>query len=192
MRIALLILFALLVSDASAQRRGGAGPGFGRSGFNRGGARQGQFNRGPFAFPYGFGYGDDGFLPYDAGAPYGYSPQPIVIVQQPPPPAIVQQPPREVHPVITDYVQPAPGPSAPAEGEPQPFGIVLKDGSTRSAIAVVVGTSDGLLHYVDLEERNTRISMNEVDREATRKLNRERKLTLWLPATPPSTAAPSR
>src|ERR1035441_9681970 len=103
-RIIVMSLFALLVSDASAQHRGGIGLGFGRSGFSRGGLRQGQFNRGISVFPYGFGYGDYGFLPYDAGTPYGYSPQPIIIVQQPPPPAIVQQPPHEPRPVIIDYV----------------------------------------------------------------------------------------
>ena len=64
----------------------------------------------------------------------------------------------------------------------------MKDGSTRSATSVV---ADDVLHYVDPEERHMRISMNDVDREATLKLNRERKLTLWLPATPQSAAAPA-
>jgi hypothetical protein len=185
----LLTLFTVLATGASAQHRGGLG--FGRSGFSRGGPRQGQFNHGPFVLPYGFGYGDNGFLPYDVGRPYGYSPQPIFIVLQPPPPAIVQQPPRETHPVIINYVQPTPAPSAPVEGVPQTFGIVLKDGSTRSATAVVTGASDGVLHYVDPEGRSMRISMNEVNREATQKLNRERNIPLWLPATPRSTAAPA-
>jgi hypothetical protein len=194
-RIILLSLFALLASDASAQHRGGVGLGFGRSGFSRGGPRQALFNRGPSVFPYGFGYGygfgDNGFLPYDVGTAYGYSPQPIIIVMQPPPPAFVQQPPREARPVIINYAPSAPAPSAPAEGEPQPFGLVLKDGSTRSAIAVVAGTSDGVLHYVDQEDRNMRISMSEVDHEATQKLNRGRKLILWPSATPQSTTAPA-
>ncbi len=190
-RTILLSLFALLVGDASAQYRGGAGFGFGRSGFVRSGLRQGQFHRGPFVIPYGAAYGDYG-LPYDVGAPYGYSPQPIVIVvQQPAPPPIVQEPPREAHSVIINYAQSAPGPAAPAEGEPPTLGIVLKNGSTRSAIAVVVGTSDGMLHYIDPDDRDMRISMTEVDRAATQKLNRERKLPLWLPSTPQSTAAPA-
>jgi len=193
-RIIRLSLFALLVSDAIAQHRGGSGRGFGGSGFAPAGPRQGQLpgggvvrgfgsNRGPFLSPYGFGY-QDGFLPYDAGTAYGYTPQPnIIIVQQPPPPpVIVQQPPRDVLSVIHDYVQPAPSTSAPSEGEPLSFGIVLKDGSTRPALAVVV--ADDVLHYVDSEGRDLQISLDEVDREATRKLNRERKLTLWLPATP--------
>jgi hypothetical protein len=182
-RIVLLSLFALFVSDASAQRRGGIG--FRPRGFSRGAPRQSRF-RGSSLFPYGFGYGDDAYFPYDGGSYYPYSPQPVVVVPQPPPQPIIEPPPREVRPVITDYAPP-PGPSAPSEGETRNFGIVLKDGSVRPAIAVVAGASDDVLHYVDPEERHMRISMNEVDREATRKLNRERKLTLWLPSTSPPT-----
>jgi hypothetical protein len=180
-RIILLSLFALLVvGDAGAQRRSGIGGGFGGSGVG--------FNRGPYLFHYRSGYGyvrGYGYSQYDAGTAYGYSPQPIVIVQQPAPPAIVEPPPREVHPVIVTYKQP--GPAAPSEGEPQSFGIILKDGSTRSALAIMA--SDDVLHYVDAEDRHMRISMNDVDREATLKLNRERKLILHLPAAPQSAAA---
>ena len=196
-RIILLSLFVLFVSDASAQRGRGGGAGSGRGGFSRGGFQQGPFrggfgrgygyNRGGF-FPYGFDYGDYGsygFSPYNAGAPYGYSPPPYLVVQQPPSPA------REANPVVTDYPQPTPEPSASPQAQAQTFGIVLKDGSIRSAIAVVVMAPDGVLHYVDTEERNVRISISEVDREATRKLNRERNLTLWLPAAPQASAAPA-
>lgn len=49
-RIIFLSLFALLVSGASAQRRGGAGPSFARGGLTRGGPRRvpfyGNFARG--------------------------------------------------------------------------------------------------------------------------------------------------
>jgi hypothetical protein len=58
----------------------------------------------------------------------------------------------------------------------------MKDGSVRSAKAVVVLASDGILQYVDPDERHVRISVSDIDREATKKLNSERKLTLWLPA----------
>jgi hypothetical protein len=61
------------------------------------------------------------------------------------------------------------------------FAIVLKDGSTLSAEAVFA--SDDGLHYVDPDERHLRISMREVDRAATLKLNRARNLNLHLPAT---------
>jgi len=196
-RIILLSLFALLMRDASAQHRSTFGAGSARRSFAPGGARQGQsavrgagFSSGLSLFPYGFSY-VDGYLPYDSATPYGYPlPPNFIIVQPPPSPAVVQEPPGEAPAVIHEYPQPLPGPSA--QGELPTFGIILKDGSVRSASAVFV--TNNVLHYVDPEEKNLRISMDEVDREATLKLNRERKLNLWLPATPPMTAAtpPSR
>ena len=105
-RMVLLSLFAILVTDACAQRRGGMAPGVGRGGFG--------LSRGRYAIPYGYGYR---YEPYAAGTPYAYAPQQMLLVL-PPPPAIVEAPPREVHPVVIDYKQPAPGPatasSAPA------------------------------------------------------------------------------
>jgi hypothetical protein len=178
-RIVLASLLALLVSNAKAQHRGGFRPGIARSGLNTGGVRQGQF-RGSGVRGFGYGYGD-AFAPYYAGPAYDYPPQPnFSVFQPPPPPVFVEQPPREAQSVIHEYAQPVTGTSTSTQGEPPAFGIVLKDGSMRSASAVFV--SNNVLHYVDTEERNMRVSMDEVDREATRKLNRERKLNLWLPA----------
>jgi hypothetical protein len=192
-RTILLSLFALLAvsaaKDASAQRRGGAGLGFARggNGFSRARAVS------PYGFryahlPYGFGYG---YLPYDSGAAYAYAPQPVLFVQQP---RLFVQPPAQpvvelsVHPVVTDYKWPSTGaassPSALSttfESEPQFFAIVLKNGSTLSAAAVVA--SDDSLLYVDPDERHLRICMSDVDRAATLKLNRARNLNLHLPAT---------
>ena len=182
-RTILLSLFALLaasaVNDACAQRRGGAAPGFARGGF--------VFSRARAVSRYGFGYG---YLPYDSGPSYGYAPPPVFIVQQPPPyipppdPPVVEPP---GHPVVTDYKWPAAGAAASpsalsttSESEPQAFAIVLKDGSTLSAVTVVA--SDDGLHCIDLDERHLRISMSEVDRAATLKLNRARNLNLHLPA----------
>lgn len=188
-RTILLGLFALLaVGTANAQRRGGGGVRFagGVQGFSR-----------PRAFlPYGF---RNAYLGYDYGGGYEYAPQPIVFVQQPPqfvePPAppVVEPPAR---PVVTDYKWPAvggvasssssstassaSGHSTTAESQPAAFAIVLKDGSTVSAV-VVVAADDGL-HCVDLDERHLRISMTEVDRAATLKLNRARNMNLHLPA----------
>jgi hypothetical protein len=187
-RTILLGLFALLAviaaKHACAQRRGGAGPGFGRGGYG--------FHRARAMSPYGFGYP---YLPYDSGdeSPYALQPglpQPAFFVQQPPPflqppaPPVVAPP---GHPVITEYKWPAAGaassPSArsrTSDSEPQAFAIVLKDGSTLSAVSVF--SSDDGLHYVDPDERHLRISMSEVDRAATLKLNRARNLNLYLPA----------
>ena len=103
---------------------------------------------------------------------------------QPPAPPVVAPP---VHPVITEYKWPAAGAASSAsarsrtsDSEPQAFAIVLKDGSTLSAVSVF--SSDDGLHYVDPDERHLRISMSEVDRAATLKLNRARNLDLYLPA----------
>jgi hypothetical protein len=186
-RTILLTLFGLLAvsaaNDACAQRRGGAGLGFARGGHG--------FSRARAVSPYGFGYA---YLPYDSGDAYAYAPQPVLTVQQPPlfPPIVEQsvrpvvEPP--VHPVVTDYKWPAAGtassPSAlstTSESEPQAFSIVLKNGSTLSAVAVFA--SDDGLHYVDPDDRHLRISMSSVDRAATLKLNRARNLNLHLPAT---------
>ncbi len=198
----LLCLFALLAFSAAnharAQRRGGAGPGFARGGYGFSHGSNG-FNRarafssrgyGHAYLPYGFGYAD---LPYDSGDEYGYAPQPAVFVQQPPmffqppepPEPPVVRPPG--HAVITNYTWPeASAPSSPAVpsktsgSQPQDFAIVLKNGSTLSA--VMIFASDDGLHYVDPDDRLLRISMSQVDRPATLKLNRDRNLNLHLPA----------
>jgi len=198
----LLCLFALLAFSAAnharAQRRGGAGPGFARGGygFNHG---SNGFNRtrafssrgfGRAYLPYGFGYAD---LPYDSGDAYGYAPQPAVFVQQPP---MFFQPPEQPgppvvrppgHAVITNYTWPAASAafsstasSKTSGSAPQDFAIVLKNGSTLSAV-MIFASNDGL-HYVDTDDRLLRISMSQVDRPATLKLNRDRNLNLHLPA----------
>ena len=83
--------------------------------------------------------------------------------------------------MVTEYKWPAASAaSSPSKSESQAFAIVLKDGSTLSALTVF-SSEDGL-HYVDPDERHLRISMSEVDRAATLKLNRARNLNLYLPA----------
>ncbi len=188
----LLILFVLLAAnaanDACAQHGGGHGFGGGGHGRGRGGYGYGR-SYSPYGYGYPYGYAD---LPFDSDndAGYGYPPQPTILVQQPPmyaqPPA---PPPVElpVHPVTTEYKWPSAGaasshsaPSTTSDSEPQAFAIVLKNGSTLSAVAVFA--SDDVLHYVDPDERHLRISMSEVDRAATLKVNRARNLDLYLPA----------
>jgi hypothetical protein len=174
----LFSVFALVAvsaaHDACAQRRGG--PGFG---FARGGHSWGAWA----GMPYGYGYA---YLPYGPGYAYpaedfgAYPPQPA-FYQPPAPPAVVTP----VHPVVTEYKWPAAGAAAStsatsAEVEPQAFAIVLKDGSTLSA--VMIFSADDGLHYIDRDDRHLRISMSEVDRAATLKLNRGRNLNLHLPA----------
>jgi hypothetical protein len=195
-RTILLCLFALIAlsaaNDACAQRRGGAGSGFAQ---RRGGVIPGfvrprfGFSRARAASPYGFGYA---YPPYDSGAAYADAPQPVLFDQQP----LFVQPPATPAPpvvgatgnaVILEYNWPAAGaassPSAhstTSESEPQALAIVLKDGSTLSAVSVFA--SDDGLHYVDPDERHLLISMSAIDRPATLKLNRARNLNLYLPA----------
>jgi hypothetical protein len=46
----------------------------------------------------------------------------------------------------------------------------------------MVFASDDSLHYVDPDERHLRVSISEIDRAATLRLNRARNLNLHLPA----------
>ena len=197
----MLGLFALLAvgaaHNACAQRRGPAGPRFARGGY---GFRRAQaaspYRPGYARQPYGLGYaylsyGSGAMYPgYDFGPAYPYAPQPVLFVQQPPllveapePPAV--QP--TGHPVITEYKWPTAGAassrsasSTASDSEPQDFTIVLKDGSTLSA--VMVYASDDGLHCIDSDDRHLRLAVSEVDRAATLKLNRARNLNLHLPA----------
>jgi hypothetical protein len=159
----------------------GAHPGFPRRGF--------RFSRARVVSPYGFGYG---YLPYDSGDAYADGSQPVSFDQQP----LFVQPPAPPappavgatgHAVILEYKWPsADAASSPStrsptsESEPQAFAIILKDGSTLSAVSVFA--SDDGLHYVDPDERHLLISMSSIDRPATLKLNRARNLNLYLPA----------
>jgi hypothetical protein len=189
-RTILFSLIALLAvsaaNDACAQRRGGGGSGFARrgNGFSR-------VNRARAVSPGGYGYAN---MPYDSGDAYDYAPQyapqPALLAQEPPPfvqppaPAVV---PPTGHAVIEEYTWPATkaasssaAHSTSSESESQAFGIVLKNGSTLSAVSVFA-TDDGL-HYVDPDAKHMRISMSQVDRAATLKLNQARNLDLYLPA----------
>jgi hypothetical protein len=173
-RIVLVSLLALLAMGASAQRRGGIARGSIRSG--------GEFSRGRMGYRGGVGYGY-GYFPDDSGVFYAYAPPPVFL--QPPPPApVIEPPPPPAHFVVTNYTWPsaaaAPA-SASAEESAETFGIVLKNGSTLAATAVVA--SGDVLHIVDPNERHMRVSMSAVDRAATMKLNRARKLDLYLPAS---------
>jgi hypothetical protein len=178
--LSLFVLFAVsAANDARAQRHGGARHAFARRGYG--------FSRARAVSPYGFGYAD---LPYDFNTGDAYAPQPVLFVHQsplsvqPPAPPVVQP---SDHLVVKEYNWPAAGtassPSAPSTisaSNAQDFAIVLKDGSSLSAIAVFA--SDDGLHYVDPDQRQMCISMSEIDRAATLKLNRERNLNLQLPA----------
>lgn len=202
-RIVLVGLFTLLAIGAEAQsagrlEHGRTGPGRGAvSGFarstpgrvhpghsdvtfgSRSSAIRHGFNRGRVGFRYGFGLGGLSLndLQWNDFPDYG-SPDPVQ--QSALPPMSFEDPPRPVQSSIQDYGSAMRASiDAPTTGASTAFGIVLKDGTIREAIAVVV--NDDLVKYVDADERNREVALGAVDREATRKLNRERKLNLWLP-----------
>ena len=132
---------------------------------------------GGLIFPLGFGgYGYGG---YD----YGYVPQPQnVVVVAPPPPAylpVPERPPDTATMVIHEY-QPTSAVAPQASDGDQPmFAVVLKNGTMLSASAVVV--QNGALHIVDADGAHQRVPLDAVDRETTKRVNRERKLQLQLP-----------
>jgi hypothetical protein len=170
----------------SGSRGGFASSHMGFSGADHGFVRRRfVFSRARAVSPYGFGYP---YPPYDSGAAYEDGAQPVIdqrpLFVQPPAPPVVGT---TGHAVILEYKWPAEGatssPSAhstTSEPEPQTFAIVLKDGSTLSAVSVFA--SDDGLHYVDPDERHLLVSMSAIDRRATLQINRARNLNLYLPA----------
>jgi hypothetical protein len=130
-------------------------------------------------FPLGFG--GYGFGGYGFGG-YDYGQGPSVVVVEPPPPAYVPVPERlpETATLVIHEYQPLPAAAAQASEADQPqFAIVLKNTTILSASAVIV--QDGVLHIVDPDGGHQRVSLEAVDREATKRVNRERKLQLQLP-----------
>lgn len=149
---------------------GGSAPLFGfdnRFGFGRRFFSSSAFF--PSAFPLFLGGDDSGYAPASN----------IIIMEQPAPPTIVQQAPREtVRAEIHEYAPTTTAEPVPAEEQPA-FAIVLNDGSVQSAVAVSV--QDDVLQYVDPDGEHRRVPLDTVDRQATRRVNRDRKLELHLP-----------
>ena len=116
---------------------------------------------------------------YDYAYP-SYSPAPnVVVIQQPPAYVIVPQPYIEPSkPEIYEYNLPS-APVSKADDEQQMFAIVLRDGTVDSAIGVTV--QNDLLHLVEPDGGHRSIALDAIDREATRRINRERKLDLQIP-----------
>jgi hypothetical protein len=125
------------------------------------------------AFPIFFG-------DYDYGYP-AYSPAPsVVIVQQPPSYVVIpERPPETAKMEMHEYNAPAAEPP-PSKGEAAAFALAYKDGSVHSAVAVTM--QNDFVNYVDPDGRYLRVKLSAIDREATRRMNRERSLTLQLPA----------
>ena len=157
------------------------------------------FNRG-FGFRSGFGFGFGWGLPvyaggywdpfysgYGYGYGYPYAPGPNVTVigapyAEPAPPVVVQAyapppPPAPAHPSVREYGTPEPVPQN--ETRSQLYLLAFKDGTIRAAVAYWV---DGdTLHYVDPNHKQREAPLASIDREFSRQLNRERRVTFRLP-----------
>lgn len=182
-RVAMLCLVSLSEASAFGQHRGGSMAG----GAAPGGSRAAIHTNGHSPVRHR-AYRSAGFYPYaypafDGGYDYEYAPEPnVIVVPQPAPQVMV--PPREVRSEIREYAAPAQGaitPSPAERGEAVTFAVALVDGSRHAASAVWV--QDGFLHYVDGEDEHHQVALSSVDRQLTRRLNRERNLDFWLPGT---------
>ncbi len=211
MRLTLFAIFALGTA-AFAQTHSATGsygnvlhPGVPSSGslrapsprFGGGGSMNGSFNRGRRSYGgaavyvpfYGYGYGfdnfyPDGYAPPDAPAPPAPpdAPTPVVIINQ----NFQTEP---VHPQLRDYSNvplPEPGTvkvppgSALADDQPTVFLIAMNDHTILPVIAYWV---DGAtLHYVTLQSVPNQVSLDQVDRDFSRKLNADRHVPFALPA----------
>jgi len=172
MKVNVLVGLMAVAWSALAQRVGRDGAGV-HSSVPLPGARPGLGHRaqGPFPFFYGDyypGYSD-------------YAPAPSVVVVQPPPPPVyvMVPPPPPAQLEIREYRMPAEAPQPSSADDAPAFAIVLKDGSVHSAIAVTV--QEDSLYYVEPDGRPRLVPLDALDREATRRANRERKLVLQLP-----------
>lgn len=210
MRLTLFAIFALGTA-AFAQQHGATGsygnilhpgvpspgtvrppasrPGVGSS-FTRGGRR--SYGGTAVYIPYyGYGYGFDNFYPGGYAPQSQYAPEPQAPPDAPMPTVIINQnfQTEPVHPQFRDYSNvplPEPGTvlvppgSALADDQPTVFLIAMNDHTILPVIAYWV---DGAtLHYVTLQSALNQVSLDQVDRDFSRKLNADRHVPFTLPA----------
>lgn len=198
-----LTSLACVLAVGAFGQRGGYGGGFGHGGgFSRGGgfshgfmggSRRPQFFpsirfRSPF-FNRGFGFNGGAFLGgtiwpafyddnYDNPYPAQAAPNVIVVYAPPAPQPVYYAPEPAPAPVVREYHWDN-APAGPAARLPIYFSFALRDSSVVRALAYWV--QDNTLHYVDQEGTQKRMSLAEVDRARSAKLNRERGIDFGLP-----------
>lgn len=147
----------------------GFGPRFGANGrgMNRGGG---------WGFPgvYGFGAFPDYYNDYYSGEEY-QTPNVVMPSAQICPAVIPEPPPQPARPELHEYKWPNTGNEQPAV-----FTIVMQRGPARTAVAVWL--QGNFVHYVAPDGTAARLPLGSIDREATRRANAEKHLTLQLPA----------
>jgi hypothetical protein len=134
-----------------------------------------RFGNGFFApyFPFVGDYTDDSSpgVDYFASIDDGVDQPSALTMARPSPPL------RTAHSVIQNYNWN--DQSVVGAGDQATFTIVLKDGSTRSAVATWV--QGRTLHYTDSDEGNGVLSSDQIDRETTRRMNKGKKISTQLP-----------
>jgi len=190
----LIVSCSLLTPALRAQRggmHGGGAPGFRPSG------PAGHPNTGrPFMtgfrserdrlgyIPAGFASWGGGFAPnywdqaYAPACNETQSPQ-VIVVAPPAPPSPPPPPPEPARLVTHEYNWPDAAKSGAGH-----FALVSSDGSVRFAVAVWV--QDGRLQYTQTDGTAGSAPLDTIDREATRRLNAENRLSFSLPANMPS------
>lgn len=132
--------------------------------------------RAPGLLPFG------PFLWDDFGYDYPASQPNVVVVTPPRSPAPFYEPPKApVNAVVQEFPRAA-GEPASSTAPQNFFALVTSDGFVQSAIAV--WADDSFVYYIDASDVAHRISLDRINREASRKLNRERGLILNLPVVP--------
>ena len=115
---------------------------------------------------------------------YSSASEPTIIVVQPPPAAAYQPvapapPPTPARLVVNEYHFSEAAATPPPPLEQRAYVIALKDGSKDSAVACWV--QGWTLHYIDSDGNERHVSLSEIDRALTQRLNREQQLPLSLP-----------
>lgn len=163
------------------------GPNRGAAGFGGRGFRNGFTYRRGYGFyaPYFPLWGYDAYSPYyepqygvdQFGDENQQYPAGFPMVSPGPPTDFIGAPRGPATAVIHEYKFDK-GP-ATTSGERPTFTIVLRDGSTRSAVASWV--QDSKLHYVDLRSRQQILLPDVIDRDATERANIQKNLRMELP-----------
>ncbi len=145
------------------------------------GSGYGYGRRGPVVVPYGVPvyapYYED---PYAAAPPPAPPPAPVIIYIVPGPPstAVVTTAPQQAQNGVVTYVVPPRNGEATESTAPRLYLIALKNSSIYSAAEYWV--EDDTLHYVTAHGVHNQVSIDQLDMELTKRLNRERGLDFRL------------
>ncbi|MBI3694127.1 MAG: hypothetical protein HY238_04725 [Acidobacteria bacterium] len=149
------------------------------------------YSSGYYGGGYGYGYRAPAVVPYAVPVyvpyqdPYAAAPPPppappviIYVVSGPPSTAVVTTAPQQPQNGVVTYVVPPRNSGATESTAPRLILIALKNSSIYSAAEYWV--EDDTLHYVTSHGVQNQVSLDQVDLELTKRLNRERGLDFRL------------